>query len=440
MKHATLTLITCLLLIKTQAQNVGIGTTTPANTLEIKSATAATSGLRFTNLNSTNTPATANGKSLSVNAAGDVILVPSSADAWLVTGNANATAASFLGTTNAIDLVFKTLNTEIIRILNTNGFVGIGTATPTAPLQLGTGLFFGEGGLGGASATGADIRFSTNGLIAADKTLNINIDGSNTSTTSFFAINKDSYTDVATELMRVQEDGKVAIGTTNPKAMLDVTSTTNGFAMPRMTTLQRIAIVAPTDGLQVYDTDLKDYYYADGGTWDCVSARAGTVAYFANATAPRGYKVCDGLSYSTTQYPELFAAIGYVYGGAGATFMVPDLRGEFIRCFDNGKGVDDDVLRTVGSSQVGTLMWYDSGPSMTVSGINMDAGTDAIARNYVGFDKTIATTWINAKANFTSITGSNTVPSSPVNGALADFGVFGTARPRNVAMLPCIKF
>ncbi len=54
---------------------VGIGNTAPQNKLEITSA-ANTSGLRFTNLKSTSTPSTANSLALSVDANGDVILVP----------------------------------------------------------------------------------------------------------------------------------------------------------------------------------------------------------------------------------------------------------------------------------------------------------------------------------------------------------------------------
>ena len=55
---------------------VGIGNTAPQNKLEITSATTNTSGLRFTNLKSTSTPSTANSLALSVDANGDVILVP----------------------------------------------------------------------------------------------------------------------------------------------------------------------------------------------------------------------------------------------------------------------------------------------------------------------------------------------------------------------------
>lgn len=55
---------------------------------------------------------------------------------------------------------------------------------------------------------------------------------------------------------------QVGIGTTTPNAssVLDITSTTQGFLTPRMTTAQRIAIVTPADGLVVYDTDLRSFY------------------------------------------------------------------------------------------------------------------------------------------------------------------------------------
>jgi hypothetical protein len=56
------------------AGNIGIGTTTPNNKLEITQGTAGNSGLRFTNLLSTSTPITGNGKFLTVSSNGDVVL------------------------------------------------------------------------------------------------------------------------------------------------------------------------------------------------------------------------------------------------------------------------------------------------------------------------------------------------------------------------------
>ena len=44
---------------------------------------------------------------------------------------------------------------------------------------------------------------------------------------------------------------------------------------------------------------------------------------------PAGWLRCDGAQYLISDYPELFGAIGYAYGGTGANFRVPDLRNRF---------------------------------------------------------------------------------------------------------------
>jgi len=55
----------------------------------------------------------------------------SPSDAWLTLGNAGTTAGThFVGTTDNVDLVFKTNNTERMRILN-SGWIGMATSTPT---------------------------------------------------------------------------------------------------------------------------------------------------------------------------------------------------------------------------------------------------------------------------------------------------------------------
>lgn len=53
----------------------------------------------------------------------------------------------------------------------------------------------------------------------------------------------------------------------------------------------------------------------------------GGIISYGGAAAPTGWLLCDGSSYATATYPNLFAAIGYAYGGSGANFTVPDLRG-----------------------------------------------------------------------------------------------------------------
>jgi hypothetical protein len=61
----------------------------------------------------------------------------------------------------------------------------------------------------------------------------------------------------------------IGVGTTTPEtsAILDVKSTTKGFLMPRMNTIQRDAIVNPTQGLQIYNTDDRCHDTYDGSKW-----------------------------------------------------------------------------------------------------------------------------------------------------------------------------
>lgn len=78
--------------------------------------------------------------------------------------------------------------------------------------------------------------------------------------------------------------------------------------------------------------------------------RPGTISWYGGTSAPFGYLVCDGSSHWRTDYPALFSAIGTTHGAADAQhFNVPDLRGEFIRGADLGRGVD--AGRVIGSMQ-----------------------------------------------------------------------------------------
>ena len=77
----------------------------------------------------------------------------------------------------------------------------------------------------------------------------------------------------------------------------------------------------------------------------------GTVVSLATSTEPTGYLECDGAAVSRSTYSGLFSTIASTYGAGdgSSTFNLPDLRGEFIRGFDNGRGVD--TSRVFGSAQ-----------------------------------------------------------------------------------------
>jgi microcystin-dependent protein len=51
----------------------------------------------------------------------------------------------------------------------------------------------------------------------------------------------------------------------------------------------------------------------------------GLIIPWGAASIPSGFLECNGQSVSTATYAALFAVIGYTYGGAGASFLLPDL-------------------------------------------------------------------------------------------------------------------
>ena len=81
------------------------------------------------------------------------------------------------------------------------------------------------------------------------------------------------------------------------------------------------------------------------------SVPSGAVMHFATQSAPTGWLKADGSAVSRTQYPALFVAIGTTFGvGDGrATFNLPDLRGKFVRGWDGGRNIDPG--RAFGSAQ-----------------------------------------------------------------------------------------
>ncbi|WP_411766857.1 hypothetical protein [Winogradskyella sp. A3E31] len=62
---------------------------------------------------------------------------------------------------------------------------------------------------------------------------------------------------------------QVGIGTTTPdnSAILDISSSTQGLLTPRMTTIERLAVSNPANGLLVYDIDESAFYFYSSSSW-----------------------------------------------------------------------------------------------------------------------------------------------------------------------------
>lgn len=73
----------------------------------------------------------------------------------------------------------------------------------------------------------------------------------------------------------------------------------------------------------------------------------GSILPYGGETAPDGFLLCNGASKlraGSTGYPVLYSVIGTKYGTVNSSsFTLPDLRGQFIRGWDNGAGVDPDA-------------------------------------------------------------------------------------------------
>lgn len=95
-------------------------------------------------------------------------------------------------------------------------------------------------------------------------------------------------------------------------------------------------------------------FLSAAGTW-AAAVPVGSVTMYAANTAPTGWLECNAAAVSRTTYAGLFAAIGTVFGtGDGSTtFNLPDMRGEFARGWDNGRGIDP--ARAFGSAQADEL-------------------------------------------------------------------------------------
>ena len=156
---------------------------------------------------------------------------------------------------------------------------------------------------------------------------------------------------------------------------------------------------------------------------------SGMVMTFAADYAPAGWLKANGAAVSRTLYANLFAAIGTRFGaGDGySTFNLPDLRGEFARFWDDGRGVD--AGRGFGSLQLDAIQ-------------NWEAVFTYQRAQVHGVEKLSGGVWLDRdQDNGTSQQGGNWAASHAHIGPGVN-GVARTAhetRPRNIALLACIK-
>lgn len=154
---------------------------------------------------------------------------------------------------------------------------------------------------------------------------------------------------------------------------------------------------------------------------------AGVCVPFGGEKAPAGWFPCNGAAVSRTAYAQLFGAIGTVYGAGdgSSTFNLPDMRGEFLRGLDDGRGIDAE--RAAGSYQPGTKVCGELSPDPDFNGHTVhniaNVQGDPVYESGSQFDP---------RVEFVQNSGMLNVQSNP--------RWWRTTRPRNIAMPFIIKF
>lgn len=261
----------------------------------------------------------------------------------------NSTLTGSLGVTGAVGI------TGSLNVTGTGNFsstltLGAGTVS-NAPLKLTTGSLLGSAALGSLEFNGSGLFFTqsvggtptrktvlTSGNVvianAGDSAASPGFTWIDATTSGFFNPgNAVAVTVNSAEKLRFINSGAIGIGGANYGNAGD-TLTSNGAGAA----VEWVRLVP-----------------------------AGALMPYAGSTAPSGWLLCYGQSLSATAYPDLFAAIGYTYGGGLGSFNLPDLRGRTVAGKDNmggtsanrltglSGGVDGDVLGGTGGEEAHTL-------------------------------------------------------------------------------------
>ncbi|WP_455819681.1 phage tail protein [Pseudomonas cerasi] len=145
------------------------------------------------------------------------------------------------------------------------------------------------------------------------------------------------------------------------------------------------------------------------GLGDGSALPVGVPVPWPSATPPAGWLKCNGAAFTVAQYPKL--ALAY------PSLKLPDLRGEFIRGWDDGRGIDGN--RGLLSFQEGTIVsGFDDNDTGDISSM----GSPDIA-----FGDAMTS------AQWASINGKTWITPSSTSTRRYEWWAYVSARPRNLA-------
>lgn len=348
-------------------------------------------------------------------------------------GNVDSTEISYLdGVTSGIQGQLNNkqpLDSDLTAVadLSSNGIIvktGSGTASTRSIATSGVGISVTNGDGVSDNPTIVSNATSSN---TPDTVVSRNVDGNFNAGTITATLNGSASTlttprTIGTMTGDVTSDGSSFNGSANNSnvATIGANKVTNAklAQMPTMTIKGNDAVgsadpqdlTVPEVQTMIQDTTHRFVTDLEKVTWNSASAgvNTGDIIYRTSNTVPVGYLKANGALISRVTYSDLFSVIGTTFGaGDGSTtFNLPDLRGEFIRAWDDGRGVDTG--RALGSWQADEFKSHNH-----TFGGSSQQGAGGSGFTWLG-------TWVGT--TYTSSTG-------------------GTeTRPRNIALMAVIKY
>ena len=158
----------------------------------------------------------------------------------------------------------------------------------------------------------------------------------------------------------------------------------------------------------------------------------GALMPFPAGVVPPGYLEADGSLFQDALYPHLAAHLSKKFNIAGddASYTrLPDTRGEFLRGWDHNRGIDPG--RTLGSWQKGSGHSFDQGASAGIVGDRTPSTDAVVGRADLGYDPAALSDYPVAQNMSASGVGAPITSAGEIS--------FGSTRPRNLAVMWCIK-
>ena len=220
------------------------------------------------------------------------------------------------------------------------------------------------------------------------------------------------------ERMRIDSQGRVSIGSisANASTILQVNSTTQGVLVPRMTTLQKNAIVSPAKGLLIYQTDsTTGFYYFDGG-WNGIAPSSKLPnKRLSNLTAPTALNqsllpdsaLSIDLGNKDSLWNNFFLKGDIFLKGNAFPFISAFRNASFNNCTAVGLGSLNGITSGSDNTAFGRSVLF----SNTTGSHNTAYGTFSLVDNKSGSDNTAmgASTLLNNLGSFNTAMGSATM-------------------------------